>query len=505
MVPPAVAASQPVAKPQRRKREHAAGRDGDRPRHRQAGARLVDVVEKQQDRDDAGRRCQQRATRVRRARARAPRASRSSTNSCLNACRSTENPPRATKTPKPVATSASARSGAGSARPRRERPRGKRARNQHMRALPRRPRAAASGRRRGEDRSATAPKPAAQETPTTAAADRAAPSAMNAASSRGRPSRVCPAAKGAWELHKRGIGTPSAIANTTIGACSWISYWHCSGRPLRGRQLSLRSWRRGFRPSSSRRIRCKRTGACRILTNQPAAPTRLVGIWQLDHEGSVAEYQQLAHAAIDEALSGGKTPIVVGGTGSTRAPRCRRWSFRRRPPPGNASTGSASTTASAVSAPTSCSAERDPAAAASVHPNDRRRVVRALELTDAGSVAEGARRPALSADTRHPTAGFGLEVPRTELLRRIEARTQAHVRGRGARRGAQALAWLISATAAQGARPRRTSRALGDREAAEALSLRSTRRYAAYQRKRMRRIPGLVSVAADRPPGEVAR
>jgi tRNA A37 N6-isopentenylltransferase MiaA len=31
-----------------------------------------------------------------------------------------------------------------------------------------------------------------------------------------------------------------------------------------------------------------------------------------------------------------------------------------------------------------------------------------------------------------------------------------------------------------------------------------TRRYAAYQRKWMRRIPGLVSLAADRPAAEVA-
>jgi len=45
-----------------------------------------------------------------------------------------------------------------------------------------------------------------------------------------------------------------------------------------------------------------------ILTNQPEAPTRLVGIWALDHEGSVAEYQQLAHAAIDEVLRGGEDP-----------------------------------------------------------------------------------------------------------------------------------------------------------------------------------------------------
>ena len=30
-----------------------------------------------------------------------------------------------------------------------------------------------------------------------------------------------------------------------------------------------------------------------ILTNQPSAPTRLVGIWALDHEGSVAGFQSL--------------------------------------------------------------------------------------------------------------------------------------------------------------------------------------------------------------------
>ena len=52
-----------------------------------------------------------------------------------------------------------------------------------------------------------------------------------------------------------------------------------------------------------------------ILTNQPERPTRLVGIWRLDHEGSVGEYQRLAQAAIDEILAAGRTPVVAGGTG----------------------------------------------------------------------------------------------------------------------------------------------------------------------------------------------
>ena len=52
-----------------------------------------------------------------------------------------------------------------------------------------------------------------------------------------------------------------------------------------------------------------------ILTAQPARPTHLVAIWPLSHEGSVAEYARLAHAAVDDLLAAGKLPIVAGGTG----------------------------------------------------------------------------------------------------------------------------------------------------------------------------------------------
>ncbi len=52
-----------------------------------------------------------------------------------------------------------------------------------------------------------------------------------------------------------------------------------------------------------------------ILTAQPRVATRLVAIWPLEHEASVADYQQLAHAAIDDALAAAKIPVVVGGSG----------------------------------------------------------------------------------------------------------------------------------------------------------------------------------------------
>src|ERR687886_2426893 len=50
-----------------------------------------------------------------------------------------------------------------------------------------------------------------------------------------------------------------------------------------------------------------------ILTAQPDRPTRLVAIWPLTHEGSVAEYARLAHREIDELLAAGRTPVVAGG------------------------------------------------------------------------------------------------------------------------------------------------------------------------------------------------
>jgi len=107
-----------------------------------------------------------------------------------------------------------------------------------------------------------------------------------------------------------------------------------------------------------------------------------------------------------------------------------------------------------------------------------------------------------SADTRHPTLVVGLDVPLEELRRRIEQRTRVMFEAGVKEEVMRALAGPISATARKAMGLEEVAELPQD-EAIEALNLR-TRRYAAYQRKWMRRIPGLVSVAADRPPGEVA-
>jgi tRNA dimethylallyltransferase len=234
-----------------------------------------------------------------------------------------------------------------------------------------------------------------------------------------------------------------------------------------------------------------------ILTNQ--SPARLVGIWPLDHEASVGEYQRLAHAAVDEILAAGRTPIVVGGTGLYLRAALADLALSPAPQPGERERWEQLYDTEGAERAHERLAELDPEAAASVHPNDRRRVVRSLEL--AGLDRE---RDRLWADeTRRSTLVFGLDVPKDELDRRIEERTRAMF-GAGVRREVeQALAAGVSATARYAHGLDDIAAEADDEAAIEALAAR-TRRYAAYQRKWMRRIPGLVSLPANRPPGEIA-
>ncbi len=234
-----------------------------------------------------------------------------------------------------------------------------------------------------------------------------------------------------------------------------------------------------------------------VLTNQPARPTRLVALWPLDHDASVGEYQRLAHETIDEILAAGRTAIVVGGTGlylraalsdlelPPRGARERWQELYEREGPVRAH---------------ALLAERDPEAAAGIHPNDRRRVVRGLELAELGESLAGSRL--WGEDHRHPTTVVGLDVPKDVLERRIVERTRAMFEAGAAEEARAALAGPLSATARK-VLGLDEAASLPREEAIEAIVVR-TRRYAAYQRKWMRRIPGLVTVRADRPPAEVA-
>jgi tRNA dimethylallyltransferase len=238
-----------------------------------------------------------------------------------------------------------------------------------------------------------------------------------------------------------------------------------------------------------------------ILTNQPSEPTRLVGVRDLTELMSVGEYATLAHAAIDELVTERGSAVVAGGTGLYLRAALAELDI----PP--AVDGDARRTLEQAfdehpQATYGRLVELDPAAAASVHPNDRRRVVRALELAETGSSLTPTGDGLWSEDTRRPTLVVGLEVPPDALERRIVTRTDEML-DRGVVAEARcALRASISPTARQ-ALGLEELVSLPPEDARERIIVR-TRRYAAYQRKWMRRIPGVVLVDAERPAEEVA-
>lgn len=238
-----------------------------------------------------------------------------------------------------------------------------------------------------------------------------------------------------------------------------------------------------------------------ILTNQPTEPTRLVGIRELEQPMSVGEYASLAHAVVDELVAANGGAVLAGGTGLYL-----RAALADLAVPPAVGAGARRRWEEAYDAAPVVAYSRllvvDPAAAAAIHVNDRRRVVRALELAEAGSSLAPEASALWSERVRRPTVVIGLDVSSHELEKRIVDRTDAML-ARGAVEEARAALSGPLAHTARKALGLEELVSLPLAEARERIVVR-TRRYAAYQRKWMRRIPGIVLVDGERPAEQVA-
>ena len=125
------------------------------------------------------------------------------------------------------------------------------------------------------------------------------------------------------------------------------------------------------------------------LKDMAAAPHHLYGFVDPAHDITVAQYQKLAFEQIDEIISRGKTPIVVGGTGLYLNSLIYKMSFAAKP-----------INLKRRSELEHLAAERgneylfellsavDPEAAARIHPNNLRKIIRAIEAYELGSKLE---------------------------------------------------------------------------------------------------------------------
>jgi tRNA dimethylallyltransferase len=227
---------------------------------------------------------------------------------------------------------------------------------------------------------------------------------------------------------------------------------------------------------------------------------RLISFLPLDASFSVGQYAELAHAEIDDLLSAGRRPIVVGGTGLYL--RAALADLNLRPPPAEGTRERWTSELEKHGAPAlhAVLARGAPWAAEGIDPNDRHRVVRALELLDAGEL-EPLEEPSQlwSSELRHQTLLAGLTMDRDALYALIDARVDGMLTA-GAReevRRAQAAGASDTARKALGFQ----ELLAGDVEQMK----RRTRNYARRQLTWMRKLAGVrVIDVTDRDPAAVA-
>lgn len=156
---------------------------------------------------------------------------------------------------------------------------------------------------------------------------------------------------------------------------------------------------------------------------QARVPHHLIDVTTPDRPLSLAEYMQMAYAAIDDILARGRVPFLVGGTGQYVWAVLEGWRVPEVPPD------------EALRARLEAEArekgpdvlyhrllELDPAAADLIDPRNVRRVIRALE------VIHHTGRPFTEQRRKSPppydTLIVGLTRPRADLYRRIDLRIE---------------------------------------------------------------------------------
>lgn len=163
--------------------------------------------------------------------------------------------------------------------------------------------------------------------------------------------------------------------------------------------------------------------------DRETVPHHMLDIVAPDDPYSVAEYQAGAKAVIEDILSRGRLPVLCGGTGLYLRALSREMRFGDTPSSvlirerylhmaqeeGN-------------EAVHNILKEKDPETAKRLHPNNLRRVIRALEVLELTGQPMSAQQPQTDEDGPYNLKLYALVWPRQELYERINARADRMLR-----------------------------------------------------------------------------
>jgi len=150
----------------------------------------------------------------------------------------------------------------------------------------------------------------------------------------------------------------------------------------------------------------------------------MVDVVEPDETLTLAQYKEQAQAAIEGIRLRGRLPLLVGGTGLYIRSLLENWAIPRvAPDPALRQSLEDEATRIGPLALHQRLAESDPGAAAAIHPNNMRRVIRALEVLAAGGrtiSGEQRKGPPL-----YEPLILGLTLPRVELYAQADTRVDA--------------------------------------------------------------------------------
>ena len=168
-----------------------------------------------------------------------------------------------------------------------------------------------------------------------------------------------------------------------------------------------------------------------IATSHPSSemmaqiPHHLVGIVSVQERFDVAAYNRLATAAIADIVGRGKTPVVVGGSGlyvqvlldGLFAGAARDEGLRQQWELRCDQEGMAALYQELI--------RRDPDAAAKIHPHDKKRLIRALEVCAlTGECFSTKKKERTGIWGKYDIVLYALTRPRGELYKRINSRVE---------------------------------------------------------------------------------
>jgi len=159
------------------------------------------------------------------------------------------------------------------------------------------------------------------------------------------------------------------------------------------------------------------------LDEREGIPHHQLDVWEVTDTASVARYQAAAIADVEDILSRGKTPILVGGSMLYVQSLVDNWQF---PPtdPAVRARFEARRQEIGTDALHAELAEIDPAAAAIIEDKDPRRTVRALEVIELTGKPFKASQPPKNAPPRWGTRILGLRTEAEWLNPRIDLRSR---------------------------------------------------------------------------------